>query len=153
MATIEYDMARLAGAEDRIASCRFAAVHEIEALGFRPCLYWHTLLEGRHIGIHRPNASTCNWTARFLTRDKRYLQKCLGPALDLGRGRVPFREAINRAFAWFAIPEVAKAASVPRPKGRTVTVNYCPIGDVYTVGHALRDYTEWTRIARSPGGR
>ncbi len=148
----EYEMARHAGAEDRIAACRFANLDEINSLAFRPTPYWHTLLEGRHLGIHRPDDSMCNWTARFLTNDKRYLQKCLGPALDIGRGLVGYEEAVNRAFAWFASPDVASLASQSRPRGRTNAVNFCPIGAVYTVGHALRDYTDWTRIARSTGG-
>ncbi len=152
MQSREYEMARHAGAEDRIAGCRFACEDDVGSLQFRSSPYWHTLLEGRHLGIHRPDDSMCNWTARFLTGDKRYLQKCLGPALDLGRGRISYDVAVNRAFAWFASPEVASKASAPRPRGRTSAVSFCPIGDVYSVGHALRDYTEWTRIARSTGG-
>lgn len=152
MRTAEYKMARHAGAEDRIATCRFAHPDEILSLRFRPTPYWHSLLEGRHLGVHRPDDTMCNWTARYLTRDKRYLQRCLGPALDIGRGVVPFEIAVDRAFEWFASPSVAGSASTPRPRGRTKGVNFCPVGDTYTVGHALRDYCEWTRIARSAGG-
>lgn len=32
------------------------------------------------------------------------------------------------------------------------SVNFCLVGEVYSVGRALRDYTEWTKIARSKGG-
>lgn len=152
MTTLEYDSARHSGPNDMIRDCPFSDIAKIEALRFRDSPYWHVLLIGRHIGIHRPERRICNWTARVLTRDKRYIQKCLGPALDLGRGQVGFDEAIRRAFQWFDTGEIQGLASSFRPVGRTATVNFCPLGDVYTVGHALRDYTEWTRIARSSGG-
>lgn len=62
MRTTEYLMARYAGSEDRIATCRFARGDEILSLRFRSTPYWHTLLEGRHLGIHRPDDSMCNWS-------------------------------------------------------------------------------------------
>lgn len=148
----EYEMARHAGNEDRVAECPFANHLEIERLDFRASPYWHTLLEGRHIGIHRPDDTMCNWTARVLTKDKRYLQKCLGPALDIGRGVINYHQAIQRAFDWFASPKIEAVVGQPRPRGRTKAVNFCPFGKVYSVGHALKDYTDWTRISRSAGG-
>ena len=57
-----------------------------------------------------------------------------------------------RAFEWFETGEVKGIANHAQPIGRTRSVNFCPFGDTYTVGHALRDYTEWTKIARSEGG-
>lgn len=132
--------------------CRFAEPEQIAKLGFRPSPYWHSLYRCRHLGIHRPDDSMCNWTARVLTKGKLYKQKCVGPALDLGHGLVSYRTALARAFEWFDSGIVRSMASEPRALGRTKEVNFCPVGDVYTVGHALRDYTEWTRIARSPGG-
>lgn len=125
---------------------------DIEALQFRDSPYWHWLLTCRHLGIHRPNDRSCNWTARIMTKDRRYLQKCLGPALDLGRGCIGSEEAMRRAFEWFDTGEVQGVAHTARPIGRMTSVNFCPLGKVYSVGHALRDYTEWTRIARSKGG-
>lgn len=115
---------------------------DIEALPFRDSPYWHWLLTCRHLGIHRPDDRCCNWTARIMTKDKRYLQKCLGPALDLGRGCIGSDEAIRRAFEWFDTGEVQGVAHTARPIGRMTSVNFCPIGEVYSVGHALRDYTE-----------
>lgn len=137
---------------DAIEACPFANEGAITALRFRETPYWHSLLRCRHLGIHRPDGRICNWTARILTKDKRYIQKCLGPALDLGRGQVAFGLAVERAFAWFAQSDMQKISNEPKPVGRTREINICPIGGVYTVGHALRDYTDWTRLARSPGG-
>ncbi len=139
-------------AANKVRECPFQEQHEIEALAFRESPYFHTLLTGRHIGIHRPDARICNWTARILTTDKRYVQKCLGPALPLARGQVGYRLAIERAFGWFDSPDVKTLAHRARPAERTKEISVCPIGDVFTVGHALKDYTEWTQIARSPGG-
>lgn len=142
-----------ASAADRSAECRFADPSAIEALAYRDSPYWHTVLRCRHIGVHRPDARICNWTARLLTKDKRYVQRCLGPALDTGRGRpLSFCEALERAFDWFQSPDVLRSAHFARATGRVSAISVSPIGEAYTVGHALRDYTEWTRIARSPGG-
>lgn len=132
--------------------CRFAETEQIKRLAFRQTPYWHHLFTSRHLGIHRPDDTACNWTARVLTRDKLYKQRCLGPAIDIGRGRISYREALARAFEWFETADVKALANEPRALGKTTEVHYCPIGDAYTVGRALRDYSEWTRIARSPGG-
>ena len=132
--------------------CRFADTPSIELLVYRSTPYWHSLYRCRHIGIHRSDAKVCNWTARVLTKDKLYKQKCLGPALDMGKGEISFKTALARSFEWFDTGEVKAMTNDPRPFGRTKDINICPIGDVYSVGHALKDYTEWTRIARSAGG-
>ncbi len=144
--------ARLAGPQDTIASCPFQTRPEIERLGQRDAPYWHHFLVGRHIGIHRPDGRHCNWTARLLTKDRRYIQKCLGPALDLGRGCLSYAEAVQAAFSWFEELTVKGGAAEQAPRGRTDALCFCPTGDVYTVGHALHDYLDWSRIARSAGG-
>ncbi|MBF9032495.1 tyrosine-type recombinase/integrase [Rhodobacterales bacterium HKCCE3408] len=139
-------------ARGKARDCRFQTQLAIERLEFRESAYFHTLLVGRHIGIHRPDGRICNWTARILTSDKRYVQKCLGPALPLGRGHISYFRAIERAFSWFETPDVKSISHRTRPAERTKELSICPIGETYTVGHALKDYTEWTQIARSPGG-
>ncbi|MCA0998587.1 hypothetical protein [Alloyangia pacifica] len=62
-----------------IKECPFADEAAIAGLRYRETPYWYSLLKCRHLGIHRPDGRTCNWTARILTKDKRYIQKCLGP--------------------------------------------------------------------------
>lgn len=136
----------------RFNPCKFSDQDQIMKLGFRPTPYWHALFQGRHLGIHRPDDSMCNWTARVLTKDKLYKQKCVGPALDLGHGIISYRTALARAFEWFGSGAVHLMASEPKTLGRTNDVCLCPIGKTYTVGHALKDYCEWTKLARSPGG-
>jgi len=132
--------------------CRFMTDGQVNALPIRSAPHWHSLLTGRHIGIHRPDAKICNWTARVLTKDKLYRQKCLGSAIEFGNGSIGYRDALARAFAWFDTAEVKALATTTRPVGRVSDVSICPIGDVYTVGHAMKDYCDWTRLARSAGG-
>lgn len=140
------------GALNNIATCPFTQQIELLALRHRATPYWHTFLRGRHIGVFRPGPNVCTWTARIQTKDKRYLQKALGPALNLGAGQIPYSEAVRRAFEWFATSHVSALASTPKAVGRTQSLNFCPIGSVYTAGHALADYLDWSRIARSYGG-
>ena len=74
--------------EDAVRSVKespFSQTEFIERLEFRDSPYWHTLLLSRHIGIYRPNDRVCTWTARYLTKNKRYRQRRLGPALDTGK--------------------------------------------------------------------
>lgn len=138
--------------DGKLNPCRFAEQHQIADLAFRQTPYWHSLFQCRHIGIHRPDDNICNWTARILTKDKLYKQKCLGPALDTGRGAVDYKTALTRAFEWFDTGAIRDMACDPKTVGRMHEVGICPLGEVYTVGHALKDYCEWTKIARSPGG-
>ena len=146
------DLARFGGPIDRIDACPFKADRAIEQLAYRESPYWHHLLVGRHIGIHRPDGRHCNWTARLLTKDRRYVQKCLGPALRMGALVVTYGEAVDAAFRWFREWDEKGQASVRAPRGRTDGLNFCPIGDDYSVGHALSDYLKWSKIARSAAG-
>jgi len=63
-----------------------------------------------------------------------------------------YYEAVGLAFEWFASPECKDVGNQVRQMGKTHRISISPIGDVYTVGHALKDYTEWTKISRSAGG-
>lgn len=135
-----------------IVGCPFQTTEQIAGLAPRGAPYWHHLLVGRHIGVHRPDLRLCNWTARLLTRDGRYVQKCLGPALPISGSAIRYEDAVDAAFDWFKIWQDRSEASEASPKGRTDRLRFCPIGEVYTVGHALCDYLDWAKIARSTGG-
>lgn len=142
-------IARFAGPVDRIDSCPFQSEADVERLAFRNSPHWHHLLVGRHIGIHRPDGSHCNWTARLLTVDRRYVQRCLGPALSYSGKAISYAEAVDAAFEWFEVWNARGEAAERAPRGRTDALNFCPLGDAYSVGHALHDYLDWTKIARS----
>jgi integrase len=65
---------------------------------------------------------------------------------------VSYLDAVQAAFAWFEACAAQGDASEHAPRGRTDTLRFCPIGELYTVGHALHDYLAWSKIARSAGG-
>jgi integrase len=62
-----------------------------------------------------------------------------------------YEEAKKLAVIWFESKEIRDVAQGTRPIGRTNDLNYCPIGEVYTVGAALSEYVAWSRIARTDG--
>ncbi len=136
---------------DNVPPCPFADAEEISKLRFRDAPYWHSLAKCRHIGVYRPNAHIATWTARILTSGKRYRQKRIGSALPDQPDRMTYPEARRRAVEWFASGGVQRIANGSGPVGRTTSLNFCPIGETYTVGSALADYIEWSRIARSAG--
>ena len=143
-------IARFSGPIDTIAACPFQSEADVESLAIRDSPYWHHLLIGRHIGIHRPDGRHCNWTARILTKDRRYVQRCIGPALPILRRAITYAEAVDVAFEWFEDWNARGDAAERAPRGRTDALNFCPIGTVYSVGHALHDYLDWSKVARSP---
>jgi len=145
-------LAKQGGELDRISACPFQKVSQIEALPYREYPHWHVLLSGRHIGLHRQDDRICNWVARTLTVDGKYRQKCLGPALDLSKKAITFDLAISRAFEWFDTGVVKALSVATQYVGRTTSLSISPIGEVYTVGHAMQDYLEWSKVARSAGG-
>ena len=145
------ELARLAGEDDAVEACEFRTADEVLKLPFREYPHWHVLLSGRHIGVHRADERVCNWTARALTSNGLYRQRCLGPALDLGKGRISYDTAIARAFEWFETGAIRALSAQTRHRGRVHELSVCPIGSTYTVGHAMRDYLKWSKVARSPG--
>lgn len=150
MPTIEERTIQTGGAENAVATCPFQTEGEIAKLKIRNAPHWHALQTGRHIGVRRYSATSFSWLARVLTRDRRYIQFHLGPAL--GQDALSYTDAVRLAYDWFDGPAIRRIAEQPKQLGRTSELNFCPIGTVYTVGHALRDYVAWTRIARSAGG-
>jgi integrase/recombinase XerD len=58
-----------------------------------------------------------------------------------------YDEAIALAKEWFQSPKVLKVAADARPLGSRRDLYFSPIGDVFTISHALRDYVEWKRLA------
>lgn len=137
---------------DTVESCPFKTPTEIRKLAHREYPHWHRLLNGRHIGVHRQDDRICNWVARTLRSNGNYRQKCLGAALPLSKPAITYEEAIKRAFEWFETSTVQALSVPPECLGRVSKLSICPIGDVYTVGHAMTDYLEWSKLARSEGG-
>ena len=129
---------------------RFSDPAYVEALPYRSHHYWYVLEKCRHIGIQKIKPGHIVWTARILTKDKRYHQKTIGSYV--GQNALSYESAVEAARLWFRKPEIAAKASPSAPIGTMKYLMVCPIGDVYTVGHALRDYIEWRKLAGSPRG-
>jgi integrase len=86
-----------------------------------------------------------------LTVDRRYRQQRLGSAKHDDPDALAYDAARDLAIAWFESAEILKVARGTRLVGPTKDLNFCPIGDVYTVGTALTEYAAWSKIARTSG--
>ena len=105
---------------------------------------WEILEYCRHLGIVKTNMTAGHWVARIRAKFGGYRQKRIRPWKS---NRDTFGIALKEARQWFASPEIRAIASDPFPKGSKQGLNYCPWGEIYTVGHALEDYVQWKRIA------
>ena len=128
------DLARFGGPIDRIDACPFKSDSLIQQLEYRDPPYWHHLLVGRHIGIHRPDGRHCNWTARLLTKDRRYVQKCLGPALRIG---AKFENSFSDPF------RIARLSQPSSSKRTLKQLNWLCLRIKHLVRHL------WLRIIRA----
>ncbi len=132
-------------------SCAFEKAERRRNLRHRKTPYWHCLAKCRHIGIYTPHAGVSTWVARILTLNGRYVQHRLASARDGEVDAVDYAAALSLAIAWFESEPIRSIAKSPKPIGKAEGLRYCPWGNVYTVGAALSEYLEWSRIARSPG--
>lgn len=145
------DEGLLSGRWENLPPCPFATSEARDGLRPRETPYWHTLSKCRHIGVYHPNQRVTTWTARVLCEGRHYIQRRLGSAKEGELGAITYEQALNRAISWFESGDVNSIAKGTRPVGRTSTLNFCPIGDVFTVGSALAEYVAWSQLARSPG--
>lgn len=136
---------------EKTPPCPFGGQEAMNRLKFRETPYWHRLARCRHIGLYRPNANVATWVARILTTGKRYRQQRIASALIGEPGALTYEDALRRAVEWFSNGDVSRIANATGPVGRTTALNFCPFGETYTVGSALFDYIEWSRLARSAG--
>ena len=117
----------------------------------RPHPYWLPLATGRFLGYSRPRRADPKWIARYRGKDGGYHQTQLADPDDrtpaAGTQVLSFDQALERVRAWFCTPDVSRTSNDPKPFGRTTQLLYTPIGQVYTLGHALQEYLEWKRLA------
>jgi integrase/recombinase XerD len=57
-----------------------------------------------------------------------------------------YEQAVAKAWAWFKTLKTGVVCDA-RPVGRNDQMIYSPVGNIFTVGHAIRDYVEWKRIS------
>ena len=109
--------------------------------------YFNLLSYCRHIGLHVYADGRSYWVGRIRRKDGGYIQRRLLEAWVDGFQEHAYEDGLKAVEAWFAKPDITALASEPYQFGSRRELTFCPIGSVYTVGHALRDYTEWKRIA------
>lgn len=119
----------------------------VDLLPFRLEPHWHVLQFCRHIGVIKRLDRPLSWVARFRTKKGLYRQEHLGPLIGEGDQGLTYAQALSAAEAWFSQPANAMISADPYAKGCKTELDYCPWGKVFTVGHAMRDYIEWKRIA------
>ncbi|WP_268738209.1 tyrosine-type recombinase/integrase [Aminobacter niigataensis] len=85
--------------------------------------------------------------ARLRLRDESYRQHRIGLTEDnCDADGMSFEQACAQAEAWYRSTPFAPHASDARPLGSVEHLLACPIGDTYTIGHALAELVEWKRL-------
>jgi integrase/recombinase XerD len=132
----------------------FETARSRRALRVRGHPYHYVLGPCLALGFYRYAKRPCKWFARYRGLNGKYVTKDLGlveeefPSHDLPT--LSFENARAAAQAWFDTPEVkavcGRGDNYMAPGGLCV----CPIGDEYTVSHAIADFLDWRRKFRSP---
>ena len=117
------------------------------ALPHRREPYWSLLAYSRHLGYQKRGGGSSFWMARLRTNNGKYKQRRLGEADREQEGGLTHADALALARSWFDAPLNRACASEAFPVGVRQDLIICPIGDEFSVGHALYDYVEWKRIA------
>lgn len=112
--------------------------------------YWYPLNYCRSVGYCNNKADHTYWLGRYRSIAGKYKQMKLCIAEKNGKTISTFEDAERLARQWFRTPKVNKNASQELPMGIVLQLNYSPIGKVFTLGHALRDYIEWKRYVAAP---
>lgn len=122
-------------------------------LSKHPRRYWQRLAVGRSFGLAIAKSGSMTWKARYWSKNENYRETTLGfvQSTELRSG-LTYHQAVSAARNWFESDRVQMdtiAHHTMHHKGRLI---FSPYGEVYTVGHALRDYVEWKRIAGAKSG-
>lgn len=115
----------------------------------REAPYFNLLSYCRHIGLHVYADGRSYWVGRVRRKDGGYIQRRVLAAWIDGFQENSYEEGLRTIEQWFDKPDIKALASEPYQFGSRRDLIYCPVGSVYTVGHALKDYAEWKRIAAS----
>lgn len=113
----------------------------------RSSAYFNIIEYCRHVGVEVLSNGMSHWVARVRKRDGGYMRSRLAPAKRAGTLENNYEQAVALAKQWFERSEVRGVASDPYPLGSKRELSICPIGDTYTVGHALDAYLEWKLLA------
>lgn len=110
--------------------------------------YWQVTEYGRAVGYQKYVSGRSYWLARMRLRDGSYHQHRIAATEDNAefRGGLSFEAACHAAQLWFATTPLRIGASDAKPIGPYEHLLACPIGETYTVGHALVEFVEWKRL-------
>jgi hypothetical protein len=118
-------------------------------LPVRPTAYYLLIAYGRHLGIMRREAGDL-WAARLRTKAGKYRRKILGLVAETdnadGVRHLTHAQALAAAEKWFTDPNVHRFASEQFPVGVRRDLIVSPIGNEFSVAHAMFDYVEWKRL-------
>ena len=143
------DLKKTIALERAVASSDFSEITTRRGIPYRRHNTWLGLVTGRFLGYRRPLKQPPYWTAKYRDRRGKYHETRIGftdnERIADGLTFLSYDQAVAKAWDWFR--ENAATSSDPNPIGRTTELLYCPVGDVYTLGHALNDYLEWKRLS------
>jgi integrase len=111
----------------------------------RGARYWHGIAPGRSVGVYVGTSGVQLWKSRYRAVSGQYKETTLGHAT--GGEALSFEEAVDAAERWFRSDGVLPNAVSRHAIRYNGQLTICPCGPEFTVGHALRDYVEWKRIA------
>ena len=119
--------------------------------------YWHRIGRARFLGYFRPQAGAGTWQVQYgyVSEGRtKYRQERLGAADDLappnGDNVLDFGQALGAAKHVIAINglKVVRANFDASPD----RLLYCPVGNVYTVGHSVLAYLRFMLLYRKTAG-
>jgi integrase/recombinase XerD len=125
----------------------FADAHFRKTIPPKSGVSYVLLAAGRAVGYYRTLKGPGRWTARVrVTTGCLYREKSMGLADDGlpadGVRVLTYEQAKQRASEWFNTPELRPIRVEERPLGVPIQLNVCPVGEDYTVAHAMRDYCQ-----------
>ncbi len=110
--------------------------------------YWFHIRRNNHLGIVVLRTGK-RWVVRYRNKDSEYTSTTLGPVGIDGEG-LNFKRALVLAEKTIQRMKEGKQVKSPERVVYNGELIFCPIGDIFTVGHAIRNYMEWKRIAATP---
>lgn len=113
-------------------------------------VYYLLIATGRCFGYRRTPKCGGRWVARFrVTTGCFYREQVMGLADDTrkadGDKVLTYEQARQKAIRWYDSPEFIPIRVEARQQGWRSDLIVCPIGDEYTVAHAMRDYCQWKK--------
>jgi len=112
--------------------------------------YYLQIARGRVFGYRRNPQTGGRWVARIrVSIGYGYREATIGIADDYctpdGERVLDYQQARAKALNWFESPEFLAIRTDAQEYCRTSDLIICPVGDKYTVGHAMQDFCELKR--------